>query len=241
MNIKFDPETRLYRALRWIAQPIKETKVIYQEIRYQPLRKAKLLEFQNSQKFAGLNIGCGPFYLVDWVNTDILGSKGIDFPLDISKKLPIADNFFDAIYGQEVIEHIELKKARLFFQEAFRVLKPGGVIRLTTPDLTEVCKIFLGQHKETTVNDYKEGWYEGDFSKEIWINAMFRSWGHQHLWTFESLADELRKVGFVQTQRCEKQQTKSDKPQLNNLENRYGEDLSSPWFAATMIVESSKP
>jgi predicted SAM-dependent methyltransferase len=36
------------------------------------------------------------------------------FPLDVTNSLPFPDNFFDVIYGSEVIEHIDLAEARQF-------------------------------------------------------------------------------------------------------------------------------
>ncbi|NJR25484.1 MAG: methyltransferase domain-containing protein [Richelia sp. CSU_2_1] len=224
-----DKDSQLYRSLKWMYQPIQAVKQISEELKYESRRRSKLQENKKAGEFSGLHIGCGSFYLSGWINTDVLGNPSMDFPLDISKLLPFEDNFFDAIYGSEVIEHINLTKGRQFFAEALRILKPGGAIRLTTPDLTESCKIFLGLRDDVKVEDFRTVWLEDEFSKEIWINALFRSWGHQHLWTFESLADELKKAGFSQVDLCEPQKTKSQHHQLNNLDNRYG-DNPPPWI-----------
>lgn len=240
-RIKINKKSKIYRSLRWLIQPLKNIKALYQELSYLPRRKIKLLEYKEPQEFTGLTIGCGPFPLPGWINTDLLGNPNIDFPLDISSPLPLPDNFFDVIYGAEVIEHIDLAEARLFLREAQRILKPGGVMRLTTPDLTEVCRVFLGLKDDVSVEDFGTVWLEGEFSKEIWINSQFRAWGHKHLWTFESLSDELSKAGFSQSQRCEPQKTKSDKPQLNNLDNRYGKDAPAWIFGANLLMEAQKP
>ncbi len=244
IQLQLNRNTKLYRSLRWMYQPIK---AFYQELKYVFRRKAKILECQNVQAFSGLHIGSGGCYMPGWLNTDLVGNSKIDFTLDISTELPLPDNFFDAIYGSEVIEHIELAKARLFMREAQRILKPGGVMRLTTPDITEICRIFLGLRDDVSVEDFSTVWLgiEGEFSKEIWkeiwINSQFRAWGHKHLWTFESLSYELAKAGFSQVQRCEPHKTKFDKAQLNSLDNRYGDD-PPPWiFASTLIIEAQKP
>ena len=44
----------------------------------------------------------------------------------------IADNSFDTVVSFQVIEHI--KDDRLFLQEIYRVLRPGGVALITTPN-----------------------------------------------------------------------------------------------------------
>jgi predicted SAM-dependent methyltransferase len=233
-------KSRLYSSLKWMYQPIKGIKDISQGVNYQLSKKAILNNYKNSE-FTGLHIGCGPFYMAGWINTDMLGTPNIDFPLDISAKLPIPDTFLDVIYGSEVIEHIDLEEARQFMREMYRILKPGGVIRLTTPNITEICRLFLDLNQDVKVSDFASTWLEGEFSKEIWINALFRAWGHKYLWTFENFVDELTKVGFANIQRCEPHKTKSDKPQLNNLDNRYGDSEADWQFAHTLIIEAHKP
>lgn len=248
-----NPKSNLYRSLQWMYQPLKAIKYFYQQLKYLPIKKAKLLKYKQAQAFSGLHIGCGRFYLPDWLNTDLLkisNNPKIDFPLDISNQLSLPDNFFDVIYGSEVIEHIELAEARSFFRDSHRILKPGGIMRLTTPNITEICRIFLGLRNDINVEDFKTVWleekytdykYPGEFSKEIWINSMFQAWGHKHLWTFESLLDELGKAGFVEIEVRNPQQTKSNKPQLNNLETRYSNSSAPIFFASTLIVEACKP
>lgn len=61
--------------------------------------------------------------------------KGIKaFAVDIgASKLPFEANFFDVVFCGEVIEH--LFNPDFILDEAFRVLKPNGVLILTTPNL----------------------------------------------------------------------------------------------------------
>jgi ubiquinone/menaquinone biosynthesis C-methylase UbiE len=51
----------------------------------------------------------------------------------LSERFPFEDNFFDSIYCGEVLEH--LVNTDHFVKEAFRVLKPGGTLTMTTPNL----------------------------------------------------------------------------------------------------------
>jgi SAM-dependent methyltransferase len=175
-----------------------------------------------------------------WINVDIAG-RGVDFPVDISRPLRLPGSFFDALYGSEVIEHIDLGQARGFLTEARRILKPGGVIRLTTPDVTEICRIYLGMNPTVAVDDFRAGWLDGEYSSEIWLNSLFNGYGHKHVYSFESLARELGRAGFTQIHRCAPQQTHSQAPQLANLEQRYGQDPPSCIFSTTLIVEAKKP
>src|SRR3989338_9671485 len=54
---------------------------------------------------------------------------------DIRKGIPFDDNTFDALYALRIIEHLTLREGEIFVSEIYRVLKPGGIGRLTAPDL----------------------------------------------------------------------------------------------------------
>lgn len=59
----------------------------------------------------------------------------------LGTKLPFPDQEFDFVYCAEVIEH--LFDTDLFFKEAHRVLKPGGYLYMTTPNLFAWYNRFL--------------------------------------------------------------------------------------------------
>jgi predicted SAM-dependent methyltransferase len=40
-----------------------------------------------------------------------------------------------AIFCEEVIEHVDLAMGKKLVGECWRILRPGGIFRLTTPDL----------------------------------------------------------------------------------------------------------
>ncbi|MBI3556693.1 MAG: class I SAM-dependent methyltransferase [Deltaproteobacteria bacterium] len=64
---------------------------------------------------------------------DFAGRAGFDFvKADLNGKLPFASNQFGVITAIEVIEHLE--NPRHLLREMFRVLKPGGLAIVTTPN-----------------------------------------------------------------------------------------------------------
>jgi 2-polyprenyl-3-methyl-5-hydroxy-6-metoxy-1,4-benzoquinol methylase len=102
-----------------------------------------------------------------------------DVPLlncDLNQGLPFAADSFDVILASEVIEH--LTQAELFLSEARRVLSPGGVLLLTTPNLWDVRRVWA------------------TLSKTTWSGHLDPT--HINLMTPRRLNDLLRQAGFSQ-------------------------------------------
>lgn len=90
------------------------------------------------------NIGAGTFrhkywknidLASDWYNESQIGSDMINYDLFSLKPLPIADSSAEVVYTSHTVEHINNKAAQNMFNEAHRILKPGGIFRITTPDI----------------------------------------------------------------------------------------------------------
>lgn len=66
---------------------------------------------------------------------------------DLNHPLPIADGSFDVIVSSEVIEHIE--NPRAVFREFHRLLVPGGLLFVTTPNqesIRSLAALIYGGH-----------------------------------------------------------------------------------------------
>ena len=73
------------------------------------------------------------YLAVDKFDTDISGNENVEFRKQLLPSMSgIADNSFDFAVTFQVIEHIQDDKA--FISEIHRVLKPGGVLMLSTPN-----------------------------------------------------------------------------------------------------------
>lgn len=93
-----------------------------------------------------LNIGCGNHYHADWVNLDLI-SDSIDVtPHDITCGLPFVENSFDAVYHSHLLEHLNPNDGIVLLEQCYRVLKPGGIVRIVVPDLERIAMLYLETH-----------------------------------------------------------------------------------------------
>ena len=92
-----------------------------------------------------LNLGCGTQYLVDnnWINLDFISNNKNIVGCNLLNGIPFNDNTFDIVYHSHLLEHFNKKDGMEFIAECYRVLKPGGVIRIAVPNLEEIVKEYL--------------------------------------------------------------------------------------------------
>jgi predicted SAM-dependent methyltransferase len=230
-----------YRMARWAYQPIKEAKKLAIDLRAAVSRKPVIAGYLSAPGFKGLQIGSGPHKRPGWLNSDLPGESGIDIGMDITERLPFPDDSLHAIYGSEVIEHISKASAIPFLREAHRVLKINGTFRLTTPDLIEICRITLGQNERCSIEQLATVWVENkNLTRDIWANEMFRSWGHQYIWDFNSLREAILSAGFSKVERLPPQITNSGFPELAHQETRYGMPPPAFMWEMSIILEATK-
>ena len=100
-----------------------------------------------------LNIGCGRRYHEDWVNLDLETSDPSVIRHDVNEGIPFEDGRFAAVYHSHILEHLEPADGRKLIQECYRVLKPGGILRVVVPDLECIARLYLETHQEAWLGD----------------------------------------------------------------------------------------
>lgn len=100
-----------------------------------------------------VNIGCGSTWHPAWVNLDVRPvSPGIR-SWNVADGLPFADGQVQACYASHVLEHLSRHQARTLLAECWRVLRPGGVLRLAVPDLETLAREYLKALASTAGGD----------------------------------------------------------------------------------------
>ena len=101
-----------------------------------------------------VNLACGSVYVTgtSWLNLDYASSSPAVQRANLLGRLPLADATADLVYSSHFLEHIPREHVAPFLQECYRILKPGGVMRLVVPDLENLCRTYL-HHRDQGEHD----------------------------------------------------------------------------------------
>ena len=88
-----------------------------------------------------LHIGCGDNVLPKpFINIDSRKKRGV---LNLKAyPLKFKDNSFDLVYASHILEHFNKVKVLKVLKEWVRVLKPGGILRISVPSFDNLSLIY---------------------------------------------------------------------------------------------------
>jgi len=188
-----------------------------------------------------IHLGCGEHRLPGWLNADAHPVGEVMY-LDVTRKFSFPDNTFDYAYSEHLIEHLGYKEGLCMLAECFRVLRPGGYLRIATPDvavLFALCADNLSelqkQYLKWMVDTYMPAAaYNGIFV----LNYFFRHWEHRFLYDEKALRYSLEQAGFAAIVKCAVGLSRS--PELGGLENQ--QRMPAGFLALeTVVLEAMKP
>src|ERR1700722_2061145 len=132
-----------------------------------------------------LHLGCENIFLPGWFNTDKYPRHSWAAYCNATGNFPFPDESFDRVFSEHMIEHIDFNSGLKMLSECYRVLKPGGRIRIATPDLDKVfaLKAPLTELERSYIK-YQISEIEGaiDVQPSFVINRMMRAWGHTFIY-----------------------------------------------------------
>ncbi len=146
-----------------------------------------------------INIGAGRNILPGWLNVDAKPRPGGVW-LDASRAWPFASATFSAALCEHMIEHVPKPLAQFILDETLRTLKPGGWLRVVTPDLSLFASHVLnaGDAGDDDYLDFLATFNKVD--KVNWcdaINIIFREYSHVYIWTVDELSSAMTRAGFT--------------------------------------------
>lgn len=177
---------------------------------------------------AKINLGSGHWKLEDWVNVDLDLESQPDVCADLAGGLPFASGVARLMHTEDFIDQLTLENAEAFLRECHRILAPGGVLRVLTPDMRRLAQLYLDDPEQL-----KSLWkrFVGvplmlDSAGEV-FNLGMRFAGHTFLYDEETFKALAARCGF-DARRVDYRQ--SEEPGLCNLDLRSPENAVSLYF-----------
>lgn len=151
-----------------------------------------------------LNLGSFTDVLAnDWTNIDILPLREHIPPQvkfkqwDLRRGIPYPGNSVDLIRMSHLIEHLTLEEAHNLCRELYRVLKPGGLARVSTPD----AKIIIRHYQNRDMPffnpiqppEYIQAPTQGEKLSRLLFSGDYQ---HKAIYDFEMIKNFLEQAGF---------------------------------------------
>lgn len=138
-----------------------------------------------------LHIGSGDIRIGDYINVDSLLSPNVDLMINIKNlKYFVRKNSVAKIYGSHILEHFSHKEVKKVIEDCYQLLKKGGELRISVPDMDKIIKIYAKnwRHFQTVPNSPWVGL--------IWGGQLTRYDYHKTGFNFCWMKYLLQQVGF---------------------------------------------
>jgi predicted SAM-dependent methyltransferase len=176
-----------------------------------------------------ISLGSGGVRFDGWVHVDADPQWQPDVCMDLRERLPFDDGSAAFMQSEDFIGQLTLAEAQAFFAECQRVLRPGGVLRLLTPDLRLLLSMYVNDDprlRELWEREVGIPLATGTLGEVVNLAMTFA--GHRFVYDEATLRRVLEPIGF-DVERVGYQQ--SAHAELRGL------DLRSPDNAISMYLE----
>lgn len=147
------------------------------------------LPYNNETTKICLHLGCGPVNHPQFINIDLIPAPHVHYVRSISNLKPFRDNSVDLIYASHCIETFSPLKIPDILSEWYRVLKPGGIVRIAVPDFDKIIELYLAANRNIEVI---RPFLMGEQNHKLSI--------HMSIFNRQSLSCLLKQAGFINIQ-----------------------------------------
>lgn len=159
-----------------------------------------------------LHVGCGPnrpgklhrsFHTPEWreIRLDIEPRVQPDIVASITDMHPVATDSMDAVWSSHNLEHLEAFQVPIALGEFLRVLKRGGKLLITLPDLQTIAKLVAEDKLEDAAYVSPAGPIapiDTIYGHRASIAAGMPYMAHRTGFTLRTLTGALQRAGFAQ-------------------------------------------
>jgi predicted SAM-dependent methyltransferase len=143
----------------------------------------KLPKNANGKVF--IHLGCGDIASPEFINVDARPGPHVHYICDVTDLSIFPDGYADLVYASHVLEHVRHNGLKKTLWEWRRILKPGGILRLSVPDFDKILHIY--QSSARRIDSILGPLMGGQDHK---YNV------HYSVFNQEYLTDRLREAGF---------------------------------------------
>jgi len=172
-----------------------------------------MLLFFEQGKICRVNLCSGHQKIPSYFNVDCAGD--VDLRIDLNKRtLPFRDNSLEVVICISAINYFTLCRSEMLVRDIFRVLAPGGVVRIGVQDLELIAKKYVDKDTGFFFQRLPNGQerFEG-----VTLGDKFAAWfygyetsgnGCKYFFDYDSLARLFVDAGFSIVERMEFQKSR---------------------------------
>ncbi len=200
-------------------------------------RRKRIARYLREHEVRKLQLGAAENIRPGWLNTDLhdYGRAGELVYLDASEPFPLPDASFDFVFSEHMLEHLSYADGLQCLHECRRVLRPGGRIRVATPSLERLVRLF--DPELTDLQRRYVRWAIDSFVPDAGaplpgfvVNNFMHAWGHRFVYDRDTLRHALEAAGFVDVEEGrvgELERHLQNEPEFNEYE--------------TIVLEARRP
>lgn len=165
-----------------------------------------------------LNLGSHNKRVEGYTNVDVLDLPNVDIKHDLTSfPWPFEMSSIEEILMQEFLEHIPWRSCQAVIHECYRILQPGGMLKIQVPDIEAMCRMIDEQcwcvpKKAERYEDYKADpnceicLGKARINPERWhiafVGAQKHPYDyHKNIFTLNGLRNYLEKANFKDIER----------------------------------------
>ena len=154
-----------------------------------------------------LYVGCGNHRMNGFTHVEINIGKQYkkggnvgppEIIADITRHIPLGNNTVDLIFSRATLEHLTYQELINHFLECHRLIKRGGYVRMSVPDMDIMISKYLDKKE-----DIEKVKHDSEISSsmplenhtDLFVNRVLYH-DHYYLHNFDTLSRALKKTGF---------------------------------------------
>jgi predicted SAM-dependent methyltransferase len=144
-----------------------------------------------------IHLACGKRHIPGWIHVDVDDYPHVDYRHAVEALPMFPDDYADLVYNSHQIAYYDRVEVQDVLEEWRRVLKPGGILRLSTPDFAKVVEVYLRNRDLAEHLGFLHGRYETQ------CGAIY----YRTVYDYASLQATLLRAGFRAVRRYDWRET----------------------------------